>query len=59
MSDYNPSDAGDVYEKMMHITMPPNVGPWKFSGNQYVFDDVPSMLKAPTGILLVHFIGGD
>jgi hypothetical protein len=59
MSDYNPSDAGDVYEKMMHIMMPPNVGPRKFSGDQYVFDDVPSMLKVPTSIPLVHFIGGN
>jgi hypothetical protein len=59
MSEHNPSDSDAIYERMMHTTMPPNVGPREFSGDRYIFDDVPDMVKMPTGIPFVDFIGGD
>jgi hypothetical protein len=59
MRDYDPSDADEIYERMMRITMPPNVGPQEFSDGEYIFEPVPAMVKMPTGVSFVDFIGGD
>jgi len=59
MSKHDPLDLNDIYERMMHITMPPNVGPREFSGDRHIFDDIPSMAEMPIGTPFVNFVDGD
>lgn len=58
-TSYHPTDASDVYQRLMATTTPPNVSPTVDDNGKFVYKPIPDMIQMPAGIPFVIFMGGD